>query len=153
MRMGRVLGIVAGALVFFIAALGLAVYVTRDEDNLQADNLLAENFTKAVNQAPDNDNQVVLPEIAHFDWDRVLLVQPGTPRAAITKRLGHEWTGIDTVDSGELLLFIRDGKVVRFADYRGSNSFAGFDRPFAELPREAATFAVRDRVIRPGPSS
>jgi hypothetical protein len=153
MRMGRVLAVVAGALVFFIAALGLAVYFTRDEDNLQADNLLAENFTKAVTQAPDNDNRVVLPEIARFDWDRVLLVQPGTSRAAITKRLGHEWTGIDTVDGGDLLLFLRDGKVVRFADYRGSNSFAGFDRPFAEIPREAATFPVRDRVIRPGPES
>ena len=34
--MGRVLALVAGALVFFIAALGLAVYFTRDEDNLQA---------------------------------------------------------------------------------------------------------------------
>jgi hypothetical protein len=150
MRMGRVLALVAGALVFFIAALGLAVYFTRDEDNLQADNLLAENFTKAVAQAPDNDGTVTLPEIADFAWDRVLLVQPGTPRAAITRRLGHEWTGIDTVDGGDLLLFINDGKVVRFADYRGSNSFEGFDRPFADIPREAATFAVRDRVIRPG---
>jgi hypothetical protein len=153
MRMGRVLGVVAGALVFFIAALGLAVYFTRDEDNLQADNLLAENFTKAVTQAPDNDNRVVLPEIARFEWDRVLLVQPGTSRAAISRRIGHEWTGIDTVDGGDLLLFIHDGKVVRFADYRGSNAFEGFDRPFAEIPREAAIFPVRDQVIRPGPES
>jgi hypothetical protein len=148
-----VLAVVAGALVFFIAALGLAVYFTRDEDNLQADNLLAENFTKAVTQAPDNDNRVDLPALARFDWDRVLLVQAGTTRAAISKRLGYEWTGIDTVDGGDLLLFVRDGKVVRFADYRGSNSFAGFDRPFAELPREAAVFSVRDRVIRPGSES
>ena len=62
MRMGRVLALVAGALVFFIAALGLAVYFTRDEDNLQADNLLAENFTKAVTLAPQNDDRVVLPD-------------------------------------------------------------------------------------------
>jgi hypothetical protein len=151
--MGRVLAAVAAGLVFFLGLLSLAVYLSRDEDNLQADNLLAESFTKAVNQAPDNDNQVVLPDIARFEWDRVLLVAPGTPRAAITKRLGHEWTGIDTVDGGDLLLFLRDGKVVRFADYRGSNAFEGFDRPFAEIPREAATFGVRDRVIRPGPAS
>jgi hypothetical protein len=150
MRMGRVLAVVAGALVFFIAALGLAVYFTRDEDNLQADNLLAENFTKAVTLAPDNGNRVALPQLARFDWDRVLLVQPGTSRAAITRRLGHEWTGIDTVDGGELLLFLKGGKVVRFADYRGSNTFAGFRRPFDELPREHAVFSVRDRVIRPG---
>jgi hypothetical protein len=153
MRMGRVLALVAGALVFFIAALGLAVYFTRDEDHLQADNLLAENFTKAVTLAPDNGGMVALPELARFGWDRVLLVQPGTPRAAITRRLGHEWTGIDTVDGGDLLLFLEDGKVVRFADYRGSNTFAGFQRPFAEIPRDRAVFAVRDRVIRPGPAS
>ena len=152
--MGRVLALVAGALVFFIAALGLAVYFTRDEDNLQADNLLAEDFTKAVALAPQNDDVVRLPEVANFDWERVLIVQPGTSRAAISKRLGHEWTGIDTVDGGDLFLFLdADGKVVRFADYRGSNTFDGFERPFAEIPREQATFSVRDRVIRPGPAS
>jgi hypothetical protein len=153
MRMGRVLALVAGALVFFIAALGLAVYFTRDEDNLQADNILAENITKAVAQAPDNGDAVTLPDVAKFTWDRVLIVQPGTSRDAISQRLGEEWTGIDTIDGGELLLFLRDGKVVRFADYRGSNTFDGFDKPFAEIPREDATFSVRDRVIRPGPRS
>ena len=148
--MGRVLALVAGALVLCIAALGLAVYFTRDEDNLQADNLLAENFTKAVTLAPQNDGKVELPALARFEWDRVLLVQPGTSRAAISKRLGREWTGIDTVDGGDLLLFVKDGKVVRFADYRGSNTFEGFERPFDEILREDATFAVRDRVVRPG---
>jgi hypothetical protein len=150
MRMGHVLGLVAGALVFFIAALGLAIYFTRDEDNIQADNVLSENFTKAITLAPQNDNVVRLPDVARFDWDRVLVVQPGTPREAISERLGHEWTGIDTVDGGDLFLFLDAGKVVRFADYRGSNTFAGFERPFDEIAREDATFTVRDRVIRPG---
>jgi hypothetical protein len=150
MRMGRVLALVAGALVFFIAALALAVFLTRDEDNLQADNLLAENFTKAVTLAPQNEGVVRLPALARFEWDRVLLVQPGTSRDAISRRLGHEWTGIDTVDGGDLLLFLHGEEVVRFADYRGSNTFAGFERPFDEIAREDATFAVRDRVIRPG---
>jgi|SRR4051812_49095932 hypothetical protein len=149
MRMGRVLGLVAGLLVFFIAALGLAVYVTRDEDNLQADNLLAENFTKAVAQAPQHDDKVDLRELARFDWDRVLVVEPGTSRDAISERLGREWTGIDTVDGGDLLLFLRGADVVRFADYRGSNTFAGFERPFTEIPKEQAVFTVRDRVVRP----
>ena len=151
--MGRVLTLVAGALVFFIAALGLAVFLTRDEDNIQADNLLAENLTKAITLAPQNGNVVRLPAVARFDWDRVLVVQPGTPREAISERLGEEWTGIDTVDGGDLFLFLDDGKVVRFADYRGSNTFEGFDRPFDEIAREDATFAVRDRVIRPGPKT
>jgi hypothetical protein len=147
--MGRVLGLVAALLVFFIAALGVAIYVTRDEDNLQSDNLLAENFTKAVALAPQQDGTVDLREIARFDWDRVLLVQPGTPRDAISERLGQEWTGIDTVDGGDLLIFLRGADVVRFTDYRGSNTFEGFERPFAEIPRERAVFRVRDRVVRP----
>jgi hypothetical protein len=149
MRMGTVLGLVAAALVFFIAALGLAVYVTRDEDNLQADNLLAENFTKAITLAPQRDGTVDLRKLARFDWDRVMLVQPGTPRDAISRRLGREWTGIDTVDGGDVLIFLRGADVERFADYRGSNSFEGFERPFAELPRARAVFTVRDRVVRP----
>ena len=129
--MGRVLALVAGALVFFIAALGLAVYFTRDEDNLQADNLLAENFTKAVD-ARARERRPRRPARR-----RALRVGSRAARAArhararrSRERLGHEWTGIDTVDGGDLLLFLRDGKVVRFADYRGSNTFEGFERPF-----------------------
>jgi hypothetical protein len=149
MRMGRVLALVAGALVFCIAALGLAVYFTRDEDNLQVDNLLSEAITQRIGEAPDYGNELDLREIADFQWDRVLIVQPGTPRDAISERLGREWTGLDTVDGGELFLFLRGDEVERFADYRGSNTFEGFERPFAEVSRERAVFSVRDRVVRP----
>ena len=73
-----------------------------------------------------------------------------TSRTEISRRLGSEWTGIDTVDGGELLIFRRGEDVARFADYRGSNRFEGFERPFAELSRDGAVLAVRDQVIRPG---
>src|SRR3954465_8790931 len=110
MRMGRVLGLVAGALVFFIALLALAVYVTRDEDNIQADNLLAERFTKAVALAnEDTDGRVDLHDVAPFAGDRVLRVAAGTSRDQISRRLGREWTGVDTVDGGDLLIFPRGG--------------------------------------------
>jgi hypothetical protein len=132
--MGWVFGLVAGGLALCIALLLLAVYVTRDEDNLQADNLLAERFTRAVALAPENDGTVDLRELAPFEWDRVLLVQAGTSRDAISRRLGREWTGIDTVDGGDLLIFLRGRDVVRFADYRGNRQFAGFTRPFDDLP-------------------
>ena len=135
MRMGRVLALVGGLLALGVALLALAVYVTRDEDNLQADNLLAERFTRAVTLAGQGDGTVDLRTVAPFEWDRVLLAAAGTPRAVISRRLGREWTGIDTVDGGDLLLFLRDGDVVRFADYRGGGRFEGFSRPFDELPR------------------
>src|SRR3954447_9435873 len=136
MRFGRIFALVAGGLALCIALLLLAVFVTRDEDNIQADNLLAERFTKAVALAPENDDgKVDLREVAPLEWDRVLLVQAGTPRAEISRRLGREWTGIDTVDGGDLLIFLKGSEVVRFADYRGRGEFTGFTRPFAELPR------------------
>jgi hypothetical protein len=135
MRMGRVLGLVAGGLALCIALLVLAVFVTRDENNIQADNLLAERFTRAVTLAGQGDGRVDLRSVAPFEWDRVVLVAAGTPRAAISRRLGQEWTGIDTVDGGDLLIFLRGGDVARFADYRGGGRFEGFSRPFAELPR------------------
>ena len=137
-----------GGLLFFLLLLGGIVYFTRDEDNFQADNILAENFTLAVNQAALEGGTVNLREVASFPWDRVLLVQPETPRDAISDRLGFEWTGIDTVDGGDLLIFLRDGKVVRFADYRGTGRFEGFERPFDELPDTLAVDARR--VISPG---
>jgi hypothetical protein len=128
--MGRVLGLVAGGLFVCIALLLLAVFLTRDEDNFQADNLLAERFTLEVARGGEID----LRRIAQFEWDNVVLVASGTSREAISRRLGQEWTGIDTVDGGDLLIFRRGDEVVRFADYRGLGRFEGFERPFDELP-------------------
>jgi hypothetical protein len=151
--MGRVLGLVAAGLALCFAVLVLVVVLTRDPNRPQSDILVSENLTKAVTTTQDPENGthgiVRLADVAPFDWDRVLLVAPGTPRAEISRRLGVQWTGIDTIDGGEELLFLRDGKVVRFADYRGNGRFAGFPEPFAELPRSRAVFVVRDLVIRP----
>jgi hypothetical protein len=149
MRFGRVFALVAGGLALCIALLLLAVYVTRDEDNIQADNLLAERFTREIALAPENNNGIVdLREVAPFEWDRVLLVQAGTPRAAISRQLGREWTGIDTVDGGDLLIFLKDNKVVRFADYRGNLLFTGFTRPFDELPAQLRVEGPEIRAAR-----
>jgi hypothetical protein len=141
MRVGRVLALVAGGLVLCIALLALAVFLTRDEDNLQVDNLLGERFTLEVTRGGEVDLRAVAP----FEWDRALLVAPGTPRAEISRAIGSEWTGIDTVD-GDLLIFLRGDEVERFADYRGSFRFEGFARPIDELP---PVLHVRDQVIRP----
>ena len=114
------------------------MYFTRDEDNFQADNILAENFTLAVNQAAqEGGDREPARRRAASRGTACCWSQPDTPRDAISERLGFEWTGIDTVDGGDLLIFLRDGKVVRFADYRGTGSFEGFERPFDELPDDA----------------
>jgi len=146
--MARALTAVGVALALFVAGLGLAVFLTRDEDNIQVDNLLAERFTRDV--ALSRGEPVDLREIAPFDWDRVLIVEHETPRAEISEKLGYEWTGTLGFQTNDLLILLdRDGKVARFFDYRGEGRFAGIDRPFAELPRNEAVFRVRDLVITP----
>ena len=146
--MARALTAVGVALALMVAGLGLAVFLTRDEDNIQVDNLLSEKFTREVATAGGRD--VDLGQVASFDWDRVLIVERGTPRSEISKRLGYEWTGTLGFETGELLILLDErGKVKRFFDYRGEGSFAGIDTPFQELPRSEAVFRVRDLVITP----
>lgn len=148
MAMGRVLGLVGAALALLMAGLALAVYLSRDEDNLAIDNLLSERFSRAVALAPDG-GRVDLRRLAPFAWDRVLIVAAGTPRAAISQHIGYDWNGVAGFRTGDLLLFEQGGRVVRFADYRGEGRFAGLPRPFAALPRDRAVFVVRGLVMRP----
>jgi hypothetical protein len=151
--MGRVLGLVAAALVLLIGGLALAVYLTRTEDTIEVDNILSENFSKAValsEDPQDGTNGIVdLRAVADFGWDRVLLVAPGTPREVVSRRLGRKWTGLVGISSGELLIFLQGSDVVRFANYRGRGRFAGFPRPIADVPRDRAVFRVRSLVVRP----
>jgi hypothetical protein len=148
--MGRALIAVGAALVLAIGGLGLAVYLTRDEDNLHVDLLLSEDLTRAVATAHERDGRVVVPRYAGFAWDTVLIVARETPAAAISRRLGREWTGVSGFTGGELLIFLDGGEPVRFADYRGEARFDGFERPIHELPRDRAVLRVRDLVVRPG---
>jgi hypothetical protein len=146
--MGRVLGLVAAALVLCMAALALVVYLSRDENNLAIDNLLSEKFSRAVALSADGD-RVDLRRLAPFAWDHLLIVASGTPRAAISDRIGYRWNGVAGFRTGDLMLFERGGRVVRFADYRGEGRFAGIARPFAELPRARAVFVIRGLVMWP----
>jgi hypothetical protein len=148
--MGRVLALVGAALALLVAGLALAVYLTRDEDKLAIDNLLSENFSRAVALAPEG-GRVDLGRLTTFSWDHVLIVKSGTSRAAISQQIGYEWNGVYGFRTGDLMLFEQDGRVVRFADYRGEGRFAGITRPFDELPRRRAVFTVRGLVMRPVP--
>jgi hypothetical protein len=147
--MARALFAVGAALVLLLLGLGLAVYVTRDEDNIQVSNVLAEEFSREVALAERRGADVDLRALTPADWDELLIVARGTPREAVSRRLGYEWTGLAGVATGELLILLRRGEVVRFFDYRGEGRFAGIDTPFASLPRNRAMFRVRDLVITP----
>jgi len=148
--MARALTAVGAALALLVGGLALTVYLTRDEDNIQVDNLLSEDFTREVASASANGTDLDLGQIAPFDWARVLIVEPGTPDAEISRALGYEWTGTLGFETGaKLILLDAEGKVARFFDYRGEGAFAGLEAPIAELTRDQAVFRVRGLQITP----
>lgn len=149
--MARALTAVGVALALLIGGLGLAVYLTRDEDYIAVDNLLAERITRAIGTAQERGVDVALAREAPFAWDHLLLVARGVEPGAISRRLGYTWNGRIGFQTGELMLFMLRGRVVRFADYRGEGRFEGFERPFASIPRDRAVWRVRGLVIRPAP--
>jgi len=148
--MARALIAVGTALALLVGGLALAVFLTRDEDNVQVDNLLSERFTREVAQASANGTDLDLAQVAPFDWAKLLIVQRGTPDAEISRRLGYEWTGVLGFETGEkLILLDREGQVARFFDYRGEGRFTGVETPIAELARDDAVFRVRSLEISP----
>ena len=148
--MARALIAVGAALALLIGGLALAVYLTRDEDNIQVDNILSEDFTRDVASASADGTEVDLGKVAPFDWDRVLIVEPGTSDEEISRKLGYEWTGVLGFETGEkLILLDADGQVARFLDYRGEGRFTGVQTPIAELDRQDAVFTVRRLEIAP----
>jgi len=148
--MMRALIAVGTALALLVGGLALAVFLTRDEDNVQVDNLLSERFTREVATSSANGTDLDLRAIAPFAWARLLIVARGTPDAEITRRLGYEWTGTLGFETGEKLILLDDqGEVERFFDYRGEGAFAGVETPIAELARDEAVFRVRALEITP----
>ena len=148
--MARALTAVGLALALLVGGLVLAVQLGRDEHRIAVDNLLAEDFSRAVAQSEARGRPVSVAALAPFAWDRLLLVARGTPAEAIDERLGGGWSADVGVATGELLILLdRAGAVGRFFDYRGEGRFEGVARPFDERPRERAVFEVRDLVITP----
>ena len=148
--MARALTAVGAALALALLVLGLVVYLDRDEDALAVDNLLAESITREIGTVEQrNEDTIVLADVTDFGWDEVLVASPDATREDITEALGSEWKGELEFRAGELLVFLRDGHAVRFADYRGEGRFEGFDEPVARFSRDGAVFSVRDLVIRP----
>lgn len=149
--MGRALGAIGGLLVLCLAILGIVVFASRDEDRVAVDSVLAEALTRAIAEAEQLGERVEVDRYADFPWDELLLVAKGTPRSLISRELGFEFRGDLPYDaeSGELFVFLDDGGLRRFADYRGRGTFVDVDRPIAHFTPDTAVFEVRDLVVRP----
>ena len=128
------------------AASALAVFLTRDEDNIQVDNLLSEKLHARGRDGEGNGRDVDLRAA------RAVRLGPRADRrardAATSEISQAARLRVDRHarlrDRGEADPARRRGKVERFFDYRGEGRFAGIDTPFAELPRSEAVFRVRD---------
>lgn len=149
--MGRALLAVGSFLVLCIVALIVSVVLTRGEETYAVDNLLAESLSREVATAEDNSRAVDVAGVTDFPWDTLLLVAEDTPRGQLEQALGSEFQGSLNydVESSELFVFLRDGELVRFADYRGLGTFEDVEKPIARLTPEEAVFEVEDLVARP----
>ena len=146
--MARALIAVGALLAVAFGVLLLVVFATREEDRVAVDDLLALELTRAIGEL--DSGEVDLRRLARGDWDRVLVVAPGTPREEISEALGSEFNGdLPFGSTGPLLVFAAGDSLVRFADYRGRARFAGFERPVGELPRADAVLRVRRGVVSP----
>jgi hypothetical protein len=149
--MGRALFAVGAALAVAFLIFGLVIFLTRQEDRVAVDNMLAEDITRAIQLAEEQRQDVDLRALARFRWDRVLVVEPGTARADVSRALGSDYNGdLPFGRSGTVFVFARGEALARFADYRGRGTFTGFDRPLDVLPRDRAMLAVHDLVVSPG---
>jgi len=152
--MGRALTAVGALLVLCFVGFGAVVYVSRDEDQIAVDNLLSEDLTRTFALAEEESDGVVdVAAVTDFDWEEMLLVQRGLPDAAITRALGFPWRGDVPIEQGDVFIFLAEGRVARYADYRGEGEFAGVQRPVARFARGEAVFRVDDLVFRPAPPS
>jgi hypothetical protein len=149
--MTRALVAVGALLALAFLILAVVVFATRDEDRITADNLLAENLTRAIQLSEEEgDGTVDLRTVATFPWDRVLILAPGAPRDDVSAAIGSEYNGqLPFGSRGQVFVFVRGDQIARIADYRGRGTFTGFQRPLDELPRDRAVLQVRDLVVSP----
>jgi hypothetical protein len=147
--MAKALFAVGGLLALLIAGLATVAWLGNGDESMAVDDILSESITRAVATADRDGADLALADVTDFPWDRVVLVAPGTPREEISRRLGTEFDGLLGYDAGDLLVFVRDGEVDRFAHYRGRARFEGLSRPFAEFTPQTAVFVVENQVLRP----
>jgi hypothetical protein len=147
--MGRALTAVGALLALCFIGFGAVVYVAREEEQIAVDNLLSEDLTRTFALAEDESDGVVeLAALTDFDWEEMLLVERGAPDATITQALGFPWRGDVPIEQGDVFIFLAEGQVARYADYRGEGRFEGVERPIARLSRDEAVFSARDLVFR-----
>lgn len=109
-----------------------------------------EELDDAVQRASETGRPFRLAAVTSFEWDRFYVFPPNSTPERINRTLGFEWeqadhSNIGSDDSINLLVFVRDGEVVRAFDHdRGRGDLICLSGPV--LGR--AGVARRDAVLR-----
>lgn len=100
-----------------------------------------------------------LAEVADFEWDKVYLFGPYTPRQYVGEALGFEWpslggSDIESSDGVTLVVFVKDGRVVKSFDHpRHRGDFLpvtpGIGAANSGFTKAQAKFVVRHQDGRP----
>jgi hypothetical protein len=107
----------------------------------------------AVSKKKDNKEPVVVnvAQLTDFDWDRMFVFAPYTDVATVQKTIGYEWGGarisqIDSQDRFHLLVFTKQGKVVKYFQYpRGAGGFEFTPTDWSEgFTKDTAVFVVEE---------
>ena len=143
--MKKALLAVSTLLALCIGGLVVVVVAGREQEQLAVDNLLAERLSLEVARS----EVVRFDELTTFPWDTLLVVERDASAQEIEEHLAEDWRGGVNFKTGDLVVFVRDGRVARYADYRGEGGFEGVERPVATFARDDAVFRVEDLVITP----
>ena len=99
--------------------------------------------------APGDGALVQVRQLTDFEWERFHVFPPYIRLSEIERELGFAWptaseTEIEYRDGIALLVFVREGKVVRFVEQsRRGADFASAFRPGGYTPADAV-FVVRE---------
>lgn len=90
---------------------------------------LREKLRKCFTGLEDNQSREIdLHSVTDFPWDTVYVFGPYSSKRDVVKIIGVPWNGSTDVADDEgthLLIFMQDGKVVRYTDLgRGTTDFA-----------------------------
>jgi hypothetical protein len=88
----------------------------------------SDDIGDAVHEAATSGRPFRLADATDFDWDRFYAVPPYSSPKAIEEQLGFEWgdavhSGIKTNDVITLLVFVRDGEVVKAFDQGNGDGY------------------------------
>lgn len=146
---------VLGALVHSLSAVAIVFYIAgcgRGESS----------FVKKLHRSGEaalaaTDTAINVPLITQFEWDTLFIFSPYTSINQIQTQLGYKWeeaerTGIDWTETFYLLVFTKDGKVVRhykfprtlgdFQNTEGANAFTK-EMAIFEVKRDAGMSSKR----------